>query len=217
VTEDIPVNLAVEDSLSEAVLRKLLHSTGRAYAVGDCYSEGGYGYLKRTVRGFNAAAQGTPFVVLTDLDDAECSPALIKEWLPVPRHVNLVFRVAVREVEAWLLAHKDGIAQFLGIHEKRVPADPESLADPKAVLIQLASTSRSREIRQDIVPPSGSMRKQGPNYNGRMIAFVQKIWEPSVAAESADSLRRTLECVSKFTPSWDAPRSLLRKRSIRLS
>lgn len=215
MTEFIPVNLAVEDTLSEAVLRKLLHSTGRAFAIGDCYSEGGFGYLKRTIRGFNAAAQGTPFIVLTDLDDATCAPVLIKEWLPVPRSINLVFRVAVHEVEAWLLAHREGIASFLKVPGARVPHNPESLPDPKRALIELAQCSRSRDIRDDIVPPAGSRRKIGPNYNGRLVTFVHGSWDPSMAAGSSDSLKRTLAAIAGFKPSVSSKRGSSTRRGRR--
>lgn len=217
MTEFIPVNLAVEDILGEAVVRKLLQSTGRAFTVGDCYSQGGFGYLKKTIRGFNAAAMGTPFLVLTDLDNAECPPVLVEEWLPVPRNVNLMFRVAVREVEAWLLAHRDGIAKFLKVPHVRVPQDPESLPDPKLALIQLAERSRSRDIRDDIVPPAGSARKVGPNYNGRLITFVTGSWDPSLAAQSADSLRRTLSTLAEFKPSWSSIRGSQTRRGRRTS
>ncbi len=163
MSDSIPVNLAVEDALSESVLRKLLASANQHYAVGTCYSEGGFGYLKRTIGGFNHAARGTPFVVLTDLDNAKCAPSLIHDWLSESRHTNLLFRVAVREVEAWLLADRAAIATFLRVARARVSKSPESLPDPKRELIRLASHSRSRDIRDDIVPPRGSPRTQGPN------------------------------------------------------
>ena len=68
----IPINLAVEDPLSEAVLRTILHQSNRRYIVGNCYSKNGFGYLKKNIKGFNNAAKGTPYIVLTDLDRAEC-------------------------------------------------------------------------------------------------------------------------------------------------
>ncbi len=105
----IPLNLATEDELSETVLLKLLSETGR-YSVGQTYRQGGFGYLKRTISGWNAAAVGTPFLVLTDLDEAACPASLLRSWLPTPPHPNLIFRVAVREVESWLLADSDHLA-----------------------------------------------------------------------------------------------------------
>lgn len=99
----IPVNLAVEDELSEVVLRRLL-ADARCYAVGTVYGRRGNGYLRKTIVGWNRAARGCPFIVLTDLDNTRCAPSLIAEWLTVPKHPNLLFRIAVREVEAWLLS-----------------------------------------------------------------------------------------------------------------
>ena len=101
------INIAVEDSLSEAVIRKIIQHSHRQFTIGYCYCKGGYGYLKRTIRGFNNAAKGTPFLVLTDLE-AECPPIQIREWLPEPAHQNLLFRIAVKEVESWLLSDRMG-------------------------------------------------------------------------------------------------------------
>ena len=66
---DIIINLAVEDELSEAILREILKQSQpqRHFLVGTCLSNKGYGYLKRIIRGLNHAAQGMPYLVLTDL------------------------------------------------------------------------------------------------------------------------------------------------------
>lgn len=198
----IPINLAVEDALSEAVVRKLLGRPKRHFAVGICYSQGGFGYLKRSIRGFNNAARGTPFFVLTDLDQAECPPVLINDWLPVPRNHNLQFRVAVREVEAWLLADRESFASYLRIPEEHIPPDVEAVADPKMLLVRLAARSPSRDLRIDLVPPAGSTRKQGPNYNGRLIAYVNQAWRPSIASLNSTSLSRTIRAIRRFRPIW---------------
>ena len=107
----IPINLAIEDELSEVVLLKLLASSNR-YAVGSCFRRGGYGYLKKTIDGWNKASKSIPFVILTDLDKSECPIALLEQWLTVPRNSNLLFRVAVREVESWLLADRVNFSTF---------------------------------------------------------------------------------------------------------
>ena len=122
----IPANLAIEDELSEAVLRRIIEHTGRGYAIGTAYGRSGFGYLKSTIGGWNRAAAGVPFVLLTDLDDFECPMALIEDWLAVPRSANLIFRVAVREVEAWLLADHTNFSRFLGVQETALPNDVEA-------------------------------------------------------------------------------------------
>jgi len=196
----IPVNLAVEDQLSEAVLRKILHYSKRPYVVGTCYSRGGFGYLKKTIAGFNSAAKGTPFIVLTDLDTAECPPALIREWLPHRKHPNLVFRVAVREVESWLLADCHGLSKYFFIRKELIPQDVETLTDPKQTLVNLARKSRYREIRDAIVPRMHSSAKQGPDYNGKLLSFVSNNWNVGNAMKNSKSLKKAVESVIAFEP-----------------
>jgi len=198
--ERIPINLAVEDTLSGAILRRILIATGRPFEVGTCYQRHGFGYLKRTIIWLNSAARGTPFVVLTDLDTGTCVSDLITDWLRIPRHPNLIFRVAVREVEAWVLADRRGFAEFAGVREKVVPRDPEAVANPKQRLIAIVARSRYRSLRQDIVPRQGNTAQQGPNYNAPLIKFVQDRWDPLAAQRHCDSLRRAINRLRTFRP-----------------
>jgi hypothetical protein len=199
----IPINLVVEDALSEAVLRRVLSISRRHFEVGYCYGMRGFGYIKKNLAGFNQASRGTPFLVLTDLDDGECAAALLAGWLQEKKSPNLLFRVAVREVEAWLLADPTGLARYLGIREDLFPSQPDSVQDPKKTLIGLAARSRNRELRDAIVPRSGSTAITGPDYNGRLIAFVNSRWDARAAAERSDSLKRLLNAALQFHPCWD--------------
>jgi hypothetical protein len=198
----IPVNLAVEDDLSESVLRRLLGFINREYHVGVTYGRNGYGYLRKTVRGWNTAARGTPFVLLTDLDSNPCPSGLIADWLGVPAHPNLIFRVAVREVESWLLADARNLAQFLTVRQDLVPGNCDDLADPKERLVRLAKHARSRDIRQRIVPRVGSTAKQGPDYNACLGAFVADRWDIETACAISASLNRTVNRLRVFEPTW---------------
>ena len=198
VSLPIYINLAYEDELSRTVLQRLLRSYDDRYEVGVCYGQGGFGYLRRQISGFNNAARGVPFLLLTDLDRNNCPPSLVNEWLPRGVHPNLLFRVAVREVEAWLLADRSGIARLLGIQIDTVPHNPESLPDPKAALVGLARRSRHGGVRRDIVPPDRSTAQQGPNYNGRLGEFVAHVWNPTAASANSPSLKRTLRALEEF-------------------
>lgn len=71
MTSPIPVNLAVEDALTESLFVKILATIPTAYATRTIYNRGGYGYLQQNVNGFNNAAKGIPFLVGTDLDTHE--------------------------------------------------------------------------------------------------------------------------------------------------
>ena len=199
----IPVNLAVEDELSEAVLRRILSHLDRGYAVGTAYRQGGFGYLRRTITGWNRAAQGTPFIVLTDLDEYTCPRALIEQWLKEPQHENLVFRVAVREVEAWLLADPENLAHYLRVQQAQLPTDPDTLPDPKRAILDLARKSRSSEVRGRIVPKRGSTAQQGPDYNGCLAGFVATGWNIGAAARQSPSLRRAVRRLATFRPGWN--------------
>jgi len=200
---DIPINLAIEDALSEAVLREMLHQSQRPFLVGACLNRGGYGYIKKIMPGLNHAAKGMPYLVLTDLDNAPCPLAVISSWLPQPKHPNLIFRIAVREVEAWLLAHREAFSEFLGISTNSIPINVDEIADPKQFLINLARNSAKRNLRDAIVPAPTSTAKVGKDYNGQLIQFVHQSWQVELAQNSSGSLQRAMNAIIKFDPTWE--------------
>lgn len=200
MNEIVPVYLAVEDDLSEAVLKRLLEMSNRPFQTSAVFGHEGFGYLKKRIANFNRAAQSIPYVVLTDLDNGECAPALVKEWLPGKRHNNLIFCVAVREVESWLLADRETLAEFLRIRPGTIPDEVESILHPKEFLVQLAGRSRSRRIRQAIAPASGSTAKVGPDYNGTLISFVRRHWHVQNAANRSPSLKRAASAIQHWRP-----------------
>lgn len=202
MTAPIPINLAFEDQLIEEIITKVLAHVPRKYAPRTIYNRGGNGYLRTNIRGFNNAAKGVPFLVVTDLDTIECPATLIENWLGDKRHPNLLLRVAVREAEAWLLADAEELAKFLRIRAATIPGNPDSLIDPKKQLIALAGGSPSSEIRKDICPRSGSTSRVGPNYNGQLAEFVRHQWRVEVAKTNSESLRRTVQRLKTFTPTW---------------
>lgn len=121
-------------------------------------------------------------------------------WLPSPEP-SMIFRIAVREVEAWLLADLDAIADFLHISRDNVPRDPETLDDPKRTLVNLARGSGSREIREDLVPRDGGGRSVGPAYTARMTEFATLNWRPEEASKRSPSLRRGVLAVQRLVAS----------------
>jgi hypothetical protein len=187
------VTAAVEGLVDEAIVRRLVQHVGAE--VGPVHGRQGKDHLKRNLIGYNRAAVFAPWLVLIDLNsDAECAPALRSVLLPAASPM-MRLRIAVREVEAWLLADRERIARFLGVPAARVPDVPEAEADPKRSVVGLAQRSKRRAIRDDIIPRHGSGRSQGPGYTARLMEFVldqRRGWRPEVAALHADSLRRCL-------------------------
>lgn len=197
---DVVITAAVEGTVDEAVVRRLVRHVGAI--PGDVYGKNGKESVRRRIQGYNNAAQHSPWIVVVDLDrDADCAPLLRAEWLPVPAPF-LCFRIAVREVEAWLMADRQRIASFLRVPHDRIPLHPESLDDPKETMVNLARQSRSRELRVDMVPRPGSGRSIGPAYSSRLIEFAADEWRPEVAAEPSDSLRRAIQCLERLKQSY---------------
>jgi len=196
----ISINLVFEDSLSESVLRRLLDNSRQNYIIGICYNARGQGWIREKINGLNRAAKGMPYLILTDLDRYECPPILLNEWLIGTRHRNLLFRIAVRQVESWLLGCRSAMGKFLGIKEVSIPEAVDEIPDAKRFLINLAKRSRKKQVRIDITPREGSTAKVGPDYNGRLIYFVEHFWEPEVAKNLSPSLRKTMELLDAFQP-----------------
>jgi hypothetical protein len=183
--------------VDEAVARRLIAHGGGT--PGTIYGKQGKTMLRQRMAGYNNAAHRLPWVVLVDLDrEADCAPPLRAAWLPQPAR-HLCFRVVVREVEAWLLADAERMAGFLGVARGKIPAQPETLNDPKQALVNLARGSRRRDIREDLVPRPESGRQLGPAYSSRLIEFASGSWRPEIAAGRADSLRRAIACVKRLT------------------
>ncbi len=196
MTGKIYVSAVVEGILDEAVVDKLIrHAGGNPDTI---YGKQGKDRIRRQIVGYNHAALRSPWFVLVDLDqEKECAPALRDAWVQDPAP-NLCFRVAVRAVEAWLLADFENLARFLRVPPTSVPKAPENLENPKRALVDLASRSRSRGIKEEMVPRLKSGRLVGPAYTSRMVRFVQEAWNPVQAAPRAPSLRRAMDCLAKL-------------------
>lgn len=125
---------------------------------------------------------------------------LVNAWLPAPSP-QMRFRVAVRQIEAWLLADADHFATFFGVRRGQIPARPDELTDPKGTVVSLVSTSKKAAIRADMVPRPGSGRRVGPAYAARLIEFVTRgsnRWRVTAAASASPSLRRCVERIDEL-------------------
>lgn len=190
--------VAVEDELSAAVMRKLIQATGRNFVISRIMNARGYGRLKADMGKFKTASHVLPHVVLTDLDQYPCPPALLADWKALALPPRLLLRIAVREVEAWLLADREGIAAFLSVAKGKVPQNPEAEADPKRTLINLARRSRKKRLALELIPETGSSASIGPFYNARLSEFVNSSWDVERARTVSPSLDRALCRLTSF-------------------
>ena len=182
------ISAAVEGIVDEAVLRRIVEDQGAT--LSRVYGKTGKGDVLRRLGAYNHAARFSPWIVVLDLDnDGECAPPYRLGILQAPSNL-MCLRIAVREVETWLLADRQRIARFLSIPVSRLPQNPESIANPKQTMVNLARQSRRRAIREDMVPRPGGGREVGPAYTSQLIEFVQTVWHPGAATLRSESLRR---------------------------
>ena len=162
---------------------------------------GGKTKILPNISKYNEAAKfNTRWLVVLDLDqDAACALEYVNHILPMPSS-NMELRIAVRSIEAWLMADRGKMAQFLRIPAKNFPQNPDAEKDPKRFLIDLIrSKCGLKRIREDMLPAEKSGRKVGPGYSSRIADFVQGSWRPEVAAQNSDSLARCIRVLKSWS------------------
>lgn len=202
--------VAVEGSTDVPVVHKVVKLAGWTLAF-EPIVKAGKDSLDRDLRAYNDAAKGSPWLVLRDMDhDAPCPGALVARLLP-ERAPLLCLRIAVRAVEAWLMADPETLALFLHVSDAHVPANPEGEADPKSTMVGLARRSTKPAILRDMLPHRGASRRVGPAYEARIMEYAQRYWRPEVARRKSSSLDRALGALERLRGAWSdvlsAPRS----------
>ena len=204
------VILAVEDALSNAVSTKILENFGIEIVqrIPNIYQ--GNSYLQRRAIELNRSAKGPPYIfMVTDLDSPQnCPPQLIQSWIRAPLSSGFFLRVAVMEVESWIMADRSALARFLSIPVRRIPSNPDAIANPKEFLVSLARRSNKRRLRDQLVPaPRATTARVGPEYNSRFSEFVQTHWDLERAAVASPSLKRTVDRIRSAQSVSDASQS----------
>jgi hypothetical protein len=106
----------------------------------------------------------------------------------------MLLRIAVRAVESWLLADHASFATFFSIPEYLVPSAPDELRSPKQTVLDLAARSKSRSVRDALLPAAGGWRT-GRGYPGHLMQFIQTSWRIDAAKEVSPSLRRCVDAL----------------------
>ena len=190
------VILAVEDELSESISTQIL----RHFDIEIWYTIRGKGNvsLQQKAPELNRSANGAAIFLLTDLDTPrECPPGLIQSWIKGPINPRFFFRVAVMEVESWVMADRAGFAAFLSIPLHRIPSPTDDILNPKEFLLSLARKSKKKAVREALVPAQGATLSVGNQYNTLLSEFVREHWDLERAATASPSLKRTLDRLSQ--------------------
>lgn len=205
---DIHCFAFVEDAPSAAIAQKLVATRNDRLSRRLVFRNGfpaimrGHGDIKSRCQAFlNMARSGSHTLILTDLDTVECACALIRDWFAIPQEdpVNLpsqcIFRVAVREVESWIIADHAAWAEYIGIPAANFSIHPDRLDDPKEHLLKVIRRKGKKKIHREMLPKGSA--HIGPRYNEVLCDFVDKLWVPARAAENSPSLDRALKALMK--------------------
>jgi len=189
-------HLVVEGQTDEVVLRRIL--THLLVDAGRAFGLRGRPHLLINLPRYNAAAQFEAFVALVDFDaEPNCVGAFVNGHLPNPS-LLMRFRVAVRAIEAWLMADREGLAEFLSVSSSRIPLYPDAIQSPKTEMVNIARHSRRKLIRTGMVPREGSGTAIGPAYASILIEFANTHWDIHTATTNSPSLSRSMVAISSL-------------------
>ena len=197
----------VEDAPSLEVAKRLLEFANANFAKNLKFVDGfpsnthGAVRIRQRVQSLvQMARSGQASLVLTDLDEVACAPSLIREWsggaLEIPK--RLLFHVAVKEIESWVLADRAAFARYLGIPIKNFTMQPDQLRDPKNSLLNVIRKKGKKKWLKEMLPQRGSAAI-GPLYNEKLCKFIRVYWDPARAGRNSPSLHRAIEAMRRFS------------------
>lgn len=199
----------VEDAVTRAAVIRLLCSfSGRypfvALAAGHPVVTHGNGRLKeKALKLRDAACSGVASILVTDLDANHTPNDLGRNWFGVVCLSDLpngfIFRVASREIEAWIMADREGFSKYLSVSPDNFPDDSESIIDPKRFLLNLIAAKCRKKRFRDMLPLKG--QKIGINYNPVLVDFVENHWNIENATLHSSSLKRAIDRIRLFLES----------------
>lgn len=185
------INVVVEGLVDRFAVERLAAAAG--LDIGRVVVTNGKDSFNRRLPKYNAAARHSSWLAVrdSDRDGDDCPVTLRSVLLDGPQSPGLSLRLAVRTIEAWLLADAEMVVKHFSVPANKVPGDPEQLERPKHELVHSCRSSRRRDVRAAMVPPDGK-GGTGPDYTGFVGRYVREAWRPTVAAQHAPSLARAL-------------------------
>ncbi len=160
----------------------------------------GQGLVLEAVALFNDAARYKRWFAITDLDNKfACAGLARQRWLPSPAPY-MCFRIAVQEIEAWLIADKQRFAEFLQVDPGIIPNNPEDIRDPKEQSLIMMPKEMILTLAQSSLDPQIYPRlKAVSSYNNEMGKFAKKYWRPAIAAQNSPSLKKCIERLQQLS------------------
>jgi hypothetical protein len=191
------VLVAVEGVTDEPVASRVVERAG--LTVDRTIVLDGHGNLDPRIPKWCQPSNRRPMFVVRDLDPSfgnPCPPALVTQLTgPPPLSATTVVRIAERELEAWLLADKEGVARYFHLRSNAIPQAPDTEPNPRQTLVNLCRSSTSSAIRRGMVPDPRGGRSVGPEFTGLVIDFGSSSWSAERAEPVSPSLARALRAL----------------------
>ena len=180
----------VEGPTDIPVVTALMQAAGWADSEFSVTSANGKGVIDRDIKKYWEAARVLPYVVFRDLDrDGEGCPVTLRAEL-VERTPGespyLLIRIVDQCIESWILADRQGVADFCNQSPARVK--PPS-SHHKRHLLRMMKDAKLK----DAVDRDGGELDFGPAYAIHLQQLMKRHWSIERATTESDSLRRALE------------------------
>ena len=191
----------VEDEPTRHIVRRIFDyvkaNVDRQVEMLEGYPQvlGGCSKLKaRAMKWAEAASHGTWLLVVTDLDAAVSPNEIGKQWLGVDCLGQLperfIFRIAVREIESWIMADNLGLAEYLHVPSGNITIVPDTLRDPKQELLRIIREKCKMKKFKNMLPIGN--QHVGIDYNRHLCEFVDLKWNLDLARQHSPSLDRSV-------------------------
>lgn len=185
----------VEGETDEPVINALMRAAGWADSEFDVTSVNGKGAIDRDIKKYWKAAHVHPFVIFRDLDrDGEGCPVTLRAELveDTPgESPDLLIRIVDQCIESWILADREGVAEFCG---RSVASVRPSDSRHKEHLLRLFQKAQFK----DAVLREGGKLRFGTAYKEHLQNLMNHYWSIERAATESDSLRRALERLTEL-------------------
>jgi len=197
-----------EDEVILAIIRLILTHCSTNYEVIQNLPARG-GQVKSKISEFNKLSEKYPIVLLMDLDNDDCAPLLLSK-LVKSKHENFIFNIAVDEAEAWLMADREGFADYFKIKLADMPSAHQTKQNGRKEVTEMYFAYKSsRYLTHDLIKKSGNSEfiqqltpkknaSKGVEYNSCMLLFIEKAWNIENARQNSDSLNRMILRVEKL-------------------
>jgi hypothetical protein len=193
------INIAFEDILSEAVITRILSRFFPEARIARRFHGRGSGYLKLHLQAFVNGSRHIPYFVLIDSDRESCAKKFLTTLIKDKPPRQCMLRIAVHEVESWLLADFNNLLKSLKIQSgKCFYNNTDEIERPKEYILKIIDRGAPEVIKKSLIHASCGGATQGPGYNSFMVRFAMEQWNIDAALYHSESLKRAVECISNF-------------------